>query len=423
MPPSRTASKRLTRRDDGRIGAGVAAGLGAYLGIDANLVRLAFVVLTLAGGLGVIAYIAAWLLMDEPRADPTPPRSEPDLVQAGALAVVVLGLLLLARSSGVWLGDAIVWPLVIAAFGFGLLWMRPVSPDERPPLPPWPFLERLPPAAAEAITVVIGTRRGAIARVGAGAALVGVGIVVLLASVESWSALRTGLLASAVMLVGLGLVLGPGLLRLTGALARERRDRIRADERAEVAAHLHDSVLQTLALVQRRADDPREVVRLARFQERELRSWLLTGSTGSTHGASNGAEQSLGEALERLAAEVETEYGVPVELVRVRDCPLEGLEPLLLASREGMLNAARHSGADRVSVYVEVRDDQALVWVRDRGRGFDPATVPPDRGGIAGSIVGRMTRNGGRATVHSQPGTGCELELSLPRKVRDNGEH
>jgi signal transduction histidine kinase len=246
-----------------------------------------------------------------------------------------------------------------------------------------------------------------------GAVLVGIGIVVLIASVESLSTLRTGFLATLIVLVGLGLVLGPGLMRLTGLLASERRERIRADERADVAAHLHDSVLQTLALVQRRADDPREVVRLARMQERELRSWLLSGQTAPN---ANGSAHSLGEALEATAADVEAEYGVPVEVVRVRDCPIDGLEPLLLASREGMLNAARHSGSDHVSVYAEVRDDSALVWVRDRGRGFDPASIPDDRGGVAQSIIGRMTRSGGTAQVHSRPGEGCELELSMPRK-------
>ena len=407
------ARRRLTRRDDGRIVAGVASGLGAYLGIDANIVRLAFVVLSLAGGIGLILYGAAWLILDAPSSDAAPPRAEPDVVQTIALGAVVLGLLLMARETGAWPGDAIVWPLACAAVGLGLLWMRTGAADERPEPPEWPILERLPPAAAEAVTVVLGTRRGAIARVLTGAVLVGIGIVVLIASVESLSTLRTGFLATLIVLVGLGLVLGPGLMRLTGLLASERRERIRADERADVAAHLHDSVLQTLALVQRRADDPREVVRLARMQERELRSWLLSGQTAPN---ANGSAQSLGEALEATAADVEAEYGVPVEVVRVRDCPIDGLEPLLLASREGMLNAARHSGSDQVSVYAEVRDDSALVWVRDRGRGFDPASIPDDRGGVAQSIIGRMTRSGGTAQVHSRPGEGCELELSMPRK-------
>jgi signal transduction histidine kinase len=222
--------------------------------------------------------------------------------------------------------------------------------------------------------------------------------------------LRGGLFAGAVVASGIALAIGPALIRLGRELVEERRERIRSEERADVAAHLHDSVLQTLALVQRRADDPREVVRLARRQERELRAWLLGGDADSPPAAT-----SLGRALEGVAAEVEDECGVPVEVVRVRDCPLDNLEPLLLASREAMLNAARHSGAPDVSVYLEVEPHRATVFVRDRGRGFDPASVPADRGGIAASIVGRMARRGGTAAIRSAPGDGTEVELVLPR--------
>ena len=213
------------------------------------------------------------------------------------------------------------------------------------------------------------------------------------------------------VVIGVALVVGPGVSRLVHALVAERRERIRADERAEVAAHLHDSVLQTLALVQRRADDPREVVRLARMQERELRAWLLSGDTPA---ASATATSSLGAALEEIAAAIETEHGVPVEVVRVRDCGIDGTEPLLAAAREAILNAARHSGAATVSVYLEVEPDQATIFVRDRGKGFDPESVPADRGGISHSIVGRMTRAGGRAAVRSTASEGTEVELVLP---------
>ena len=403
---------RLARRDDGRIVAGVAAGLGATFGVDANLVRVGFVVLSFAGGVGVLAYIAAWLLMPAASFPEPALRREPDPVQAAALGAVVLGVLLLARASGFWLGDAIVWPLAAAALGVSRLWMRPMRDADLAEPPAWPVLGRLPPAAAQAVVVLFGTRRGAYARVGTGALLMAGGIVVLLASAGSWSALRTGLSAALIVVAGLVLVVGPGLGRLATELVQERRDRIRADERADMAAHLHDSVLQTLALVQRRADDPREVVRLARLQERELRDWLLRGR--GPEGA-NG-DGSFGAALEDMVAVIETEYGVPIEVVRVRDCPLVGLEPLLLAAREGVLNAARHSGAPDIAVYLEVDDDKVVVFVRDRGRGFDPHAIAEDRGGIAASIVGRLTRHGGSARVDSVPGAGCELELSLPRR-------
>jgi len=207
-------------------------------------------------------------------------------------------------------------------------------------------------------------------------------------------------------------VFGPWLWRLGSELVKERRERIRSEERAEVAAHLHDSVLQTLAMVQRRAGDPREVVRLARKQERELRTWLLSGQRFDPDAVAG----SLGSSLTVLGADLEDSHGVPVEIVQVRDCPIdEGLAALVLAAREAISNAQRHSGADRVSVYCEVGTTEVAVFVRDRGRGFDRAQVAPDRRGIAESIEGRMARHGGRATVSSAPGEGTEVELVMPR--------
>jgi signal transduction histidine kinase len=213
-----------------------------------------------------------------------------------------------------------------------------------------------------------------------------------------------------VVAVGLALAFGPAVARLITAFGEERREGILAAERADVAAHLHDSVLQTLALVQRKADDPREVRRLARRQERELRGWLLHGDEVVPDAA------TLGASLESIAADVEDTYGVPVDVVRVRDCEsAPQLEPVVLAAREAMVNAARHSNAASVSVYLEVEPRKVTVFVRDRGRGFDPGSVPEDRRGIAHSIVGRLARHGGTGTVHSSPGEGTEIELVLPR--------
>jgi signal transduction histidine kinase len=303
----------------------------------------------------------------------------------------------------------VVWPLAAARVGLALLAMRTSPNGPGAELPDWQLLRRLPPDAADAVAVLIGTRRGAMARVAAGVACVVVGLAAFVVSVDSWRALRGAFVASVAVVIGVALVIGPGVSRLVHALVSERRERIRADERADVAAHLHDSVLQTLALVQRRADEPREVVRLARMQERELRAWLLGGDAPAAS-----ASTSLGAALEEIAASIETEHGVPVEVVRVRDCGVDGTEPLLAAAREAILNAARHSGAANVSVYLEVEPDRATIFVRDRGKGFDPETVAADRGGISHSIIGRMARSGGRAAVHSTLGNGTEVELVLP---------
>ncbi len=391
--------------------AGVAAGLANAFGLDPNVVRCGFVVLAIASGLGVILYGVGWALI--PAAPAAHERAESpggDAIGTTAFGAVVLGGLLLVRATGFWPGDVIVWPGAAALVGLALLAVRTGPPPSPAELPDWYVLRRLPPDAADAIAVLIGTRRGAFARIAAGIACVAVGLAAFIVSVDSWRALRGTLVAIIVVVIGVALVLGPGVSRLVHALVAERRERIRADERAEVAAHLHDSVLQTLALVQRRADEPREVVRLARMQERELRAWLLGGDAPAASG-----ESSLGAALEEIAAAIEAEHGVPVEVVRVRDCRIEGTEPLLAAAREAILNAARHAGAATVSVYLEVEPDKVTIFVRDRGRGFDPATVPADRGGISHSIVGRMARVGGHATVRSTVGEGTEVELVQPR--------
>jgi signal transduction histidine kinase len=267
---------------------------------------------------------------------------------------------------------------------------------------------------AEALTVLVGSRRGALARMLSGAVLVLAGVVAFATSVGSWSALRSVLVGTVVVFIGVALALGPAIARLVNALGEERRERVRAAERADVAAHLHDSVLQTLALVQRKADDPREVRRLARRQERELRGWLLDGDEILAHAG------TLGALLEAMAADVEDTYGVQVDVVRVRDCPSNAtLEPLVLAAREAMVNAARHSGAPVVSVYLEVEPDRATVFVRDRGHGFDVAAVPNDRRGVAESIIGRLARHGGKARLHSNPGEGTEVELVMNQENRE----
>jgi signal transduction histidine kinase len=207
------------------------------------------------------------------------------------------------------------------------------------------------------------------------------------------------------------LIFGPWVVRLAGDLAAERRDRIRSEERSDMAAHLHDSVLQTLALIQR-SDDPKKMVTLARSQERELRSWLY-----GTERPAGGT--SLSAALEDAAGRVEQAHDVPVEVVVVNDVPVAqgGLAALVRAAAEAMNNAARHSGTNRVSVYAEAMNGTVDVYVSDQGGGFDPDSIPDDRHGVRESIIGRMSRHGGAATILSEPGEGTEVHLEMPMEV------
>jgi signal transduction histidine kinase/phage shock protein PspC (stress-responsive transcriptional regulator) len=396
----------LARRGQDKLVAGVASGLGDHFRIEPNLVRLAFVVLTLAGGAGVFLYAAGWLFLPT-RTEPAEPRARGhnDFVQVLALGTLTLGTLLLARAVGLNFDDRLLWPVVLAATGTALIVGRSGRPIDEVI---GELVRRDQGAPARTATA----ERAAVLRVVLGGALVVAGVGAFLGTQGTFRALGQGLLAVAVILGGLGLIFGPWLWRLWSALVDERAERIRADERAEMAAHLHDSVLQTLALIQRRADDPRTVVGLARHQERELRAWLFGRS-------STRADLDLGDALDAVAADAEAQTGVPVETVRVGGpCPLDDrLRALVGASQEAILNAARHSAAGSVAVYEEVDADGVTVFVRDRGRGFDPATVAADRGGIAESIVGRMQRNGGRAVIRSRPSHGTEVELTMPRST------
>jgi hypothetical protein len=258
------------------------------------------------------------------------------------------------------------------------------------------------------MTPDLRTRRASLARIGVGVLLVVSGVGAFLAASDAFSAVRQGVLASAAIVGGLALITGPFWVRMGRDLATERRQRIRSEERADMAAHLHDSVLQTLALIQRNADDPRAVVTMARRQERELRGWLFENEVDQP-----GAE-TLAGALSRAGAEVEGLHGVTVDVVAVGDLPLDDrLRALVAAAREAMVNAAKWSGDENVSVYAEVRDGEASVFVRDWGAGFELDAVAPDRHGVRESIIERMARHGGKAAVRTSPGEGTEVELRI----------
>jgi signal transduction histidine kinase/phage shock protein PspC (stress-responsive transcriptional regulator) len=254
---------------------------------------------------------------------------------------------------------------------------------------------------------------GGWARLAAGLALVVAGVLVMVSGSGSWEQTWLALLASVAVLGGVVLVLLPWALKFWRDLESERAGRIRETERAEIAAHLHDSVLQTLALIQRRAGNEHDVVRLARAQERELRGWLFQ-DPGKDAG-------QLSDRIKATAAEVEDFLGNAVEVVSVGDTAMtEAYEALVQASREAMLNASRHGGGT-VSVYLEVSGGRAEVFIKDRGPGFTLQDVPEDRLGVRESIIGRMKRHGGSAAITSTP-DGTEVRLGLPAIQSDNGE-
>jgi signal transduction histidine kinase len=404
---TRTPARFARSRGD-RVVAGVCGGLGRALGIDPLVLRVATVALTVAGGTGALLYVLAWLLLPDEGSDRSLAQAAvrdrgADLGEVVAIGSIVLGVILLVRATGVWFSDAFVWPLLLAGVGLAVIW-RQAGADERSSL--LRVVDRLPRPGAP--TLDLRSRRAALARVAVGVALVVSGVGAFLAASEAFSAVRQGVLASAGIVGGLALITGPFWLRMGRDLALERRRRIRSEERAEVAAHLHDSVLQTLALIQRNAEDPRAVVTMARRQERELRGWLFENEQDQPDA------DTLAAGLTRAGEEVEGLHGVSIDVVAVGDLTLDDrLRALVAAAREAMVNAAKWSGDDTVSVYAEVRDGEASVFVRDWGAGFDLDAVAPDRHGVRESIVDRMARHGGRAVVKTAPGEGTEVELRI----------
>jgi signal transduction histidine kinase len=392
-------ARPAVRRDPARgVVAGVCAGFAARLGVDPLLIRIGFLLSLVAGGVGIPLYIVGWLMI--PAEGPERPvvarllsRQDTWLVAAG-MGCLVLAALLLLREWGLWFfSDGIVWPVVIVASGGALIWRQSQEPAE-------------PQEEATAPTPGLRVPRDAANRAFVGVALVVGGALIFLYVNNALAPAKDVLLPVAVIFAAAAIILAPWWVRMVRGLAEERAARIRSQERAEVAAHLHDSVLQTLALVQRRAGDPQAVAQLARHQERELRAWLNGGGPAPAN--------SLAASLEAAAAEVEETHQVPVDVVAVGDAPLDDDgRALVAAAREAMVNAAKFAGP--VQLYAEVSEGRAEVFVRDRGPGFDVAAVPADRRGVSESIVGRMQRHGGRAIVHSVPGEGTEVELVIER--------
>jgi signal transduction histidine kinase len=389
---------RFERSRSDRIIAGVAGGIGHHLGVEPVAVRIAFVVLTMALGFGLVVYLLAWLLAPEEATDSVArPRAlilvRPTLGQALGAALILGGVLLLLLVTGFWFGEELAWPVTLAAFGFAILWAR--SGEEGGPRRP---LDAVLTGRIFSSRMLVGTLL-----------IIGAMVVFLLAN-TSLRAAGSTLLAVFVAIGGLALIVAPWAWNMGRELIEERSQLVRTEARAEMAAHLHDSVLQTLALIQR-SPEQREMVTLARTQERELRAWLY-GRAPALAGA------RLRDAIDAMAGRVEREEHAKVEAIVVGDADLgERVHALVGAVGEATLNAARHSGSTEVSVYVEVEDDAISAYVRDHGTGFDPAAVAADRRGIADSIIGRMERHGGSAHVISKPGAGTEIAMRLPRRA------
>lgn len=394
----------------GRRGAGVAAGLAAHLGVSVARVRAAFVALSVLAGAGVVLYLVWWfLVVDERDAGPDGPReghrADPSawvlehrdtLVGAGLVAA---GAVVALRVRGVDATSQFVVPVLVVGSGLVLAWSQLDATRRRR-------------FVAEA-----GEGRAAALRVVAGVSLVVLGVVLLLVVGGDVAGLGRSLLAVLAVLAGVSLVLAPWAVRLWTDLGSERAALAREQERAELAAHVHDSVLQTLALIQKRSADGGEVARLARSQERDLRRWLY-----GDHGTSDG---TLGAALRAAAAEVEDATGATVEVVLVGDLDARPLDrpgtALAQATREALLNAGRHAGGT-VSLYAEavLPGGQLEVFVRDRGPGFDLESVPHDRLGVRESVLGRMDRAGGSAQVRRPEQGGTEVVLRLPAPPRSS---
>lgn len=394
--------RRATRPSDHRLVAGVAAGVAEHLSVSVVWVRLGFVVATWFNGAGIIVYLLLWrfLPLEQPRESPglesarrrglrqrVAYGSNRELFQTLAVCALGVGVIVLLQATGRGVSNALIVPVLAAVLGVAVVWRQI---DD----------------AAMSRWVQNTSGFGSAVRIGAGGALIVVAGVYFITQERGWTALLDLGAATVVAAIGVTLILGPWIGSLLGDLATERRERVRAQEREDVAAHLHDSVLQTLALLQKNAHDPAAVATLARRQERDLRAWM--------YGNPEAASDTLAASLRSAAADVEDAHHVAVEVVAVGDAPGgPAVAALAGAAREAMVNAAKHARVDRVDVYVEVGGSQVVVFVRDRGIGFDPAGIADDRFGIRRSMVNRMERHGGSAEVRSAPGEGTEVRLSM----------
>lgn len=400
----------LRRDPAGKAIAGVASGLATHLGLPTKWVRVAFVALAFLDGLGVLLYAVLWLLvpagnraesggLESATRQGMRPQLRAPAVDAGvifSIGALAVGIFWVLVTGGIWVPDRVFWPVVLGGVGVVLVWLQVDRSSER-------SVETAGDGVWARLTA--GSGPASIGRLVGGLLLVGVGVSWILATQVGMDQLPQVLGAAALLLAGVLVVAAPWLYRTRRRLRAAEQDRMRAEARADMAAHLHDSVLQTLALIQRQSTEPAQVALLARRQERELRTWLY----GEPASAS-----TLRAALEDIRSEVEENFTIVVEVVCVGDLELDDrLQALVQATREAVTNAAKHSGANRVDVFAEVTPEGVEMFVRDRGEGFDPDSVRPDRMGVRESIRARMKRHGGSARIRTAPGEGTEVTLEM----------
>ncbi len=411
----------LERDQDEAWIAGVASGLARHLDWPIWLARMMFVALTATSFVGCFIYGLLWLLMSRRGSIELPPgciaadhqgmrplhssqvTRLPHLGRVSSVMLIVLGIILLVQSLGFGVASPFFVPALLAGIGMALVWLQADLGDEHDDL-----VASLPVL----LRPLIAGRGGFVfVRISVGLILIALAISMIgsdhLESDDMASAIWLGTLT----LVGAFILAAPWLLRLRKKLDTAQREKLIADTRADMAAHLHDSVLQTLALIQRQAQDPKRVASLARRQERELRTWLYGQSQ---------ANSSFKEALNEAASEVDEARSVPIEVICVGDTSLdEKMQAMVQAAREAMMNAAKHSGSSAIDVFADVESEgeqtKVQVFIRDRGRGFDMSAIAPDRMGVRGSIIDRMERHGGSAVVRSAPGEGTEIRLEMTR--------
>lgn len=415
--PGAVAPRRppLVRSRHDRWLAGVCGGIAQHLGVPSWAVRLSFVAMAPVYYLGIALYGLLWVVMPDSATLPSGPEApgleaaarlgmrrqqavawQKDAAPLAGLGLLATGIVWLTNSLGLGLSHAMLWPALFAVCGVALVWRQAdAGEDVDAGTAAWlrPFLRT-------------GGWLGLV-RMAVGLVLVGLAVSMVAASRIGVAELPTVLAMSLLLVLGVVIAAAPWMYRARRNLGRAREEKLLADARADMAAHLHDSVLQSLALIQRQADNPREVTRIARRQERELRQWL--------YGDAHPVHESLAAALMADALDIEADRGVPIEVITVGDAPItENTEALVAAAREAMVNAAKHSGADTIDVYAEVDDGTAEVFVRDRGKGFDIEAIDPDRLGVRRSLVDRMERHGGTARIMSAPGEGTNVKLTIP---------